>query len=742
MHHLKTRISNRKASPHFDVSTTDVSEIKFFVNLFRIPDFYFRLVHSYEFVEIQFLLGIFYCHHFRSFYVSSSALTIESIVYCLSPSKLDSSSIVFTFFYHPFGHFFIPPCISLYTSTVFFAILASTQSNEAPSSSIIHTPMQTNNNSTSNLPSTCINRTHSALSTLKSMSSLPPISHLVSNTQSSLDIITPLNLPHQHLPPVLRPPKRLSATQLHPTPLPLPLSELKIPPPQPSNPLPRALPDRARTPATQSSHVFAKRMRRVSSIASSSTGNLPDLAINSSTNTTTTSILVSNNQQDHLNSSSPNGNSIASSPPTNMSTIANTTLRTHRRRASECSTFYTQVKKNNSTIHTTIPSKKRLIALDEFRLGKMLGTGATATVIKAEPIPGTNTANVIPSREVALKVISRKGLSKRAAFYLQREISIHRLVQTHPNIATLYDVFEDSQHIYIAVEMLKGSDLYTVLKRERHGLHERIALFIIIQVLDALQFMHSQGYSHRDIKPENIMFAEKPNFNEGKYGSVRLIDFGLACARDPKKQFKDRMSSEKCGTIRYAAPEIITQASYIPEFVDMWSIGVVLYSIIAHRNPYTGRTEREVLHETQNSPLSFESVEWKHVSEDTKELICNLLSKKPTDRPTAAKAHQEAIRILQMISKDRIDISSTSQNSSLREQERVTPTVAGFPSNVTPEGTHSSRRSDKPGNGRSGSAPSRSNSENGNGQQPSFIDGVIAWFSGSSPDRARSENSN
>lgn len=340
---------------------------------------------------------------------------------------------------------------------------------------------------------------------------------------------------------------------------------------------------------------------------------------------------------------------------------------------------------------------------------------------------------MIPAPEVALKVVTRKGMNRRARHYLEREIFIHNNVQRHPNIVSLYEVFRDTSSVYLAMEFLRGSDLYSALKRERRGLSEKVALTVMSQILDALQYMHSLGYSHRDIKPENIMFVEKPALSDGRIPSVKLVDFGLACARDPKAPEKERHSSEKCGTLRYAAPEIVTEASYIPELCDIWSVGIVLYSIIAHRNPYTGKTEKEVLHHIQNTPLTFEGSQWKAVSEDTKNLIRKCLSRKPSDRPDAAKALEQARRILHALSSSPLTRGSAGSD---REGD-----FSGFSSHVTPERASSNRRRDTGGNGDDGSTPRRNTSDDEQGQPANFFDGLVkAFFSGgSSPDRSRSD---
>lgn len=343
-------------------------------------------------------------------------------------------------------------------------------------------------------------------------------------------------------------------------------------------------------------------------------------------------------------------------------------------------------------------------SISDFKLGKVLGSGGTATVITAElicPLSTNSSINLPPTSEkrltctiskingsicvnemrarrklqrhesydnvktekgvkdlktnadvlfksqlkceseYALKVISKKALTKRAMHYLIREVTIHRAVQTHQNIVSLFDVFEDKSSVYLLEELVRGGDLFTALKMHGGGISELCALRIVEQILEALSFMHRYGFVHRDIKPENIMFSKRPKFSDPSGSAVtevKLIDFGLSCARDPNSPIEKRTSSEKCGTLRYAAPEVVAEGCYIPELADIWSVGVVFYSTIANRNPYSGKTERKVLEEIErceNGKPSFNSKEWEDVSKHAKTIIEHMLRRKPTERPSA-----------------------------------------------------------------------------------------------------------
>jgi serine/threonine protein kinase len=275
-------------------------------------------------------------------------------------------------------------------------------------------------------------------------------------------------------------------------------------------------------------------------------------------------------------------------------------------------------------------------------LDRVLGSGGSSTVVRASPVGD-------PAAAVALKAVSKSALGRRAQRYLAREIAVHRAIPRHPHIVDLHAVFENKAGVYLVMELLRGGDLYAAMRRDRRGLEEPIALTIVAQVLDALAHIHALGISHRDVKLENIVLVRKTPLRHASALDdvhVKLVDFGLACARRPGAPSADRLSREKCGTLRYAAPEVFAETPYAPERADLWSVGVVLYSIIAHRHPYGGNTGKDVLHMIDSTDLRLDAPGFSHISDDTKALIRALLDKDPGARPDALIALAETRRIL------------------------------------------------------------------------------------------------
>jgi len=293
-----------------------------------------------------------------------------------------------------------------------------------------------------------------------------------------------------------------------------------------------------------------------------------------------------------------------------------------------------------------------------FKLIEELGSGGAGTVYRA----GTSRPALYNGNsQVAIKAVRRTGITKRELLYLQREIAIHRYVSSHPRICSFYHHYSDRNYIYIIMEILNGGDMLTFLKKAEIGCPESMSLRIISQVLDALAHMHKNGIAHRDIKPENIIFEEKVDLRNPQDVQVKLIDFGLASFRKDSSTPKERMSAEKVGTIRYVAPEVMRGEAYTPEEVDMWSVGITLYTLLACRNPYVGLSESEVLKNVETKKLNlFEGSEWKEVSPETIQLIKKLLSVNSQERPTASESLETIEGILKQLKspKDSFDEES------------------------------------------------------------------------------------
>ena len=211
-----------------------------------------------------------------------------------------------------------------------------------------------------------------------------------------------------------------------------------------------------------------------------------------------------------------------------------------------------------------------------YRLIRELGHGGMGTVWLADRLDG------LVKRSIALKLPHPSLYDRHLAARFSRERDILAAL-THPNIARLYDagVAANGQP-YLALEYVEGSPLTAYCDVARLSVRERIDLFL--QVLGAVQYAHAHLVIHRDLKPSNILV--------GADGRVRLLDFGVAKLVDDEegKDSKLTQLSGRALTPDYASPEQIAGAP-ISTASDIYSLGVVLYELLAGMRPYQLKRE-------------------------------------------------------------------------------------------------------------------------------------------------------
>jgi tetratricopeptide (TPR) repeat protein/predicted Ser/Thr protein kinase len=216
-----------------------------------------------------------------------------------------------------------------------------------------------------------------------------------------------------------------------------------------------------------------------------------------------------------------------------------------------------------------------------YRLSDRLGAGGMGEVYLAE--------DTRLGRQVALKFLppeTQRDQESRAL--LVREARAASLLRS-PNIAVTYDLLEDGEALFIAMEYVEGE---TLAARLAQGpLKVREAVDIAQQVADALDEAHGHGIIHRDIKSANLMLTRR--------GLVKVLDFGLARFEERGDRFRRETALQLTspglvrGTVSYMAPEQLLGASF-DHRVDIFALGVVLYEMIAGRLPFLGQTMAEI----------------------------------------------------------------------------------------------------------------------------------------------------
>mmetsp|Transcript_27874 Transcript_27874/g.59008 ORF Transcript_27874/g.59008 Transcript_27874/m.59008 type:complete len:614 (-) Transcript_27874:178-2019(-) len=241
-----------------------------------------------------------------------------------------------------------------------------------------------------------------------------------------------------------------------------------------------------------------------------------------------------------------------------------------------------------------------------------LGAGSFGSVRKAQ-VRATGALR-------AVKSISRKQRTD----LLQQEISLLKIVD-HPNIIKLHEIFESSTHIQLVMEFCPGGNLKS---RIRTGgiLDEPAAAIVMQQVLRAVYYLHKSHICHRDIKSDNMLFTNTETCLEAT--TLKVTDFGLSCKIKPG----DYMSS-KVGTPTHMSPQVF--AKRYNQTCDLWSCGVVLYTILCGTLPFTGETNEIIQTRVERGTFTFGAVDLTQAAVD---FIHAHLRKSSSERITAEKA--------------------------------------------------------------------------------------------------------
>ncbi|OJT03159.1 Serine/threonine-protein kinase CHK1 [Trametes pubescens] len=191
----------------------------------------------------------------------------------------------------------------------------------------------------------------------------------------------------------------------------------------------------------------------------------------------------------------------------------------------------------------------RLPSVAGYKLVKQIGGGSFSTVYQA--------VNVDQGRVAACKVIAITPETDEAQLKaIDKEIRVQRGLK-HPNILEFIGMAKLSPAravmsgyfpaVYLLLEMAAGGDLFDKIAPDE-GIDEETAHFYFCQMLDGLQYIHSEGVCHRDLKPENLLL-------DGA-GTLKISDFGLSAVYMLKETGQSRMLTERCGSIPYLAPEV------------------------------------------------------------------------------------------------------------------------------------------------------------------------------------------
>ncbi|MFN8583616.1 MAG: protein kinase, partial [Gemmatimonadaceae bacterium] len=261
---------------------------------------------------------------------------------------------------------------------------------------------------------------------------------------------------------------------------------------------------------------------------------------------------------------------------------------------------------------------------DRYRLERELGTGGMATVYLAH--------DVRHDRKVAIKVLKPELAAVLGAERFVVEIKTTASLQ-HPHILPLFDSGEVGGQLYYVMPYVQGETVREKLNREtQFGIDE--AIRITREVADALDYAHRHGVIHRDIKPENILLHD---------GRAMVMDFGIALAVSAAAGGRMTETGLSLGTPHYMSPEQATAEKTLTPRSDIYSLGAVLYEMLAGDPPHVASSAQAVIMKIITELARPVNEHRRSVPPNVAAAVGTALEKLPSDRFESAKAFSDAL---------------------------------------------------------------------------------------------------
>ena len=254
-----------------------------------------------------------------------------------------------------------------------------------------------------------------------------------------------------------------------------------------------------------------------------------------------------------------------------------------------------------------------------YILEETIGEGAFAKVKL-----GTH---IHTGEKVAIKILNKEKLFEEALEdnlangiegcdiqKIRKEINILKRLR-HKNVIQLYEIMESKTNLYIVMEYCEGKELFDYIVRHKY-LSEKEACRFFQQIIDGVEYLHLSNITHRDLKPENLLLDNKKR--------IRISDFGLSNMSEKI----DSLLETPCGTPSYAPPEMLRGEKYNGVFSDIWSCGIILYTMLVGNLPCAESKEDLIYENIMTHNYYFPD----NISDEAVDLIENMLKIDPNER--------------------------------------------------------------------------------------------------------------
>jgi serine/threonine protein kinase len=252
-----------------------------------------------------------------------------------------------------------------------------------------------------------------------------------------------------------------------------------------------------------------------------------------------------------------------------------------------------------------------------YQLNKKLKSGSFATVCA-----GTHRKT---GKRCAVKCVYRKKLTPNDDSTILSEVQIMSSIR-HPSICPIWDFFMEDECYFIVMPLMEGGDVFDKIANMKKY-DENIARNLVSDMIKAIAHLHENNIAHCDLKSRNLLLSSNNDDS-----SVILADFGFAA-----RVYSPKSLTKQCGTPYFVAPEILLQNGYDTQS-DMWSVGIIIYSLLSGGLPFTGKTHLELFKAIIKGGFDFNATQWDEVSASAKDLISKLLVKDPSSRLSAHDA--------------------------------------------------------------------------------------------------------
>ena len=252
--------------------------------------------------------------------------------------------------------------------------------------------------------------------------------------------------------------------------------------------------------------------------------------------------------------------------------------------------------------------------LSDYSIKETIGKG-TFSIVKL----GINKKT---KEKVAIKILKKKKITRKEDIErIEREINILKKLD-HINVIKIYKINEDEEKYYIVMEFCENGELFHYIV-ERQRLNEEEASFFFYQLINGLEYIHSENIVHRDLKPENLLL--------GKYNILKIIDFGLSNFCEP-----DNFLETPCGSPCYASPEMVCGDKYNGHLIDIWSTGIILFAMMCGYLPFEDPDNDMLFKKILKCKIKYPN----YLSDMTVDLMKKILVVEPNKRITIQEIKQ------------------------------------------------------------------------------------------------------